>query len=326
MCGQRRHNVSRLTTKLRAMWARLESSQWWRVIGIVLMLSSLGLMGRALALNLTQFKAVRVQFNLISLIIGLLLAWVALWMGTFAWGEIVRAMHPEVSYRDAINYHLVSIAAKYLPGLGWQQVSKVFQLYRGGVPASQTWQPVALELVLVILVGLAIAVQILSATRETIFGLVAAPGIKLGIAVLLWVCCAVAPTVVLRFASIRRSEQTTARDFLLHLWFAELLDIIGWLSLGLSLWFTIRGLAPLPLDVLPYCIITLILSFVAGLAIVFVPNGFGVREAVMFTLLQSVLPVPSSIIVALTFRIISVLAELLGVFPVLVKYIWRRQK
>jgi hypothetical protein len=283
-------------------------------------------MGRALALNLTPFRAVRVQFNLISLLIGLLLAWVALWMGTFAWGEIVRALHPEVTYRNAINYHLVSIAAKYLPGFGWQQVSKVLQLYRGGVPASQTWQSVALELILVILVGLAIAVQFLSATREAILGLVAAPSLKLSIAVLLWLCCAVIPIIVWRFASLRKSIQTTAREFLLHLWFAELLDIIGWLSLGLSLWFTIRGLAPLPLSVLPYCIITLILAYVAGLAIVFVPNGFGVREAVMFTLLQSVLPVPASIIVALTFRIISVLAELLGVFPILVKNIWRRQK
>ncbi len=113
---------------------------------------------------------------------------------------------------------------------------------------------------------------------------------------------------------------------MLHLYFAELLDIIGWLSLGFSLWFSIRGFAPLHIEAFYYCIITLILSFLAGLVVVFAPNGFGVREVVMFTMLQTVLSVPSSIIVAFMFRIISILAELLGVLPVLLRKIGWRQK
>jgi hypothetical protein len=318
--------MSRLTTKLRAMWLKLESSKWWRVIGIVIIIASLGLMGRALAVSLTQFKVVRVQINLIPLLIGLLLAWVALWMGAFAWGEIVRAMHPEVTYLNAIRYHLVSTVTKYLPGFGWQQVSKAFQLYRGGITASQTLLPVASELGLVVLVGLTIAMQILNVTQESILSLVVAPGLKLGISVLLWFGCAIAPIALWKLGGLGTSRQVTIKAFLLHLWFAELLDAIGWLMLGLSLWFTIRGFAPLPFEALPYTSIALIFSYVTGLIIVFVPNGFGVREAVMSTLLQPVLPVPLSIIVAITFRIISVLAEFLGVFPLLLKFMQRRQK
>jgi Uncharacterised protein family (UPF0104). len=131
---------------------------------------------------------------------------------------------------------------------------------------------------------------------------------------------------MLRFARTRRLEQTTAREFLLHLWFAELLDVAGWLSNGLALWFSINGVIHLSINALPYCIITLIISFIGGIAIVFVPNGFGIREAIMYTMLQSVLPIPVSIIVALIFRIVSVLADLLGVFPMLVKNIWQKWK
>ena len=283
-------------------------------------------MGRTLTMSLAQFKTVPIQFNMISLLIGQLLVWIAVWMGTFAWGEILRALHPDVPYRDAINYHLVSLAAKYLPGFGWQQVSKVFQLHRGGVSAKRTWQPVALELVLVILVGLALTVQLLSSTREAVFGLTAAPGLKLGLAVLLWMSCAVIPVVVLMFTSKQSSKPTRVKEFLLHLWFAELLDLGGWLALGLSLWFIIRGMAPLSINVINYCIISLILAYLAGLVIVFVPYGLGVREAVMYTMLQRVLPVSLSIIVALIFRIVTVLAELLGVSPILVKYISQRHK
>jgi uncharacterized membrane protein YbhN (UPF0104 family) len=72
--------------------------------------------------------------------------------------------------------------------------------------------------------------------------------------------------------------------------------------------------------------IALIISFIGGIAIVFVPNGFGIREAIMYTMLQSVLPIPVSIIVALIFRVVSVLADLLGVFPTLVKNIWQKWK
>jgi hypothetical protein len=156
--------INKVRKLIASIWinrSKVSSSKWWRSIGILLILVSLGLMGRALALNLAQFKAVQIKFNLISLLISLLLVWIAVWMGAFAWGEIVRALHPNVPYWDAINYHLVSIAAKYLPGLGWQQASKLLQLYRGGVPGSQTWQSVALELILVIMVGLATAVQLL---------------------------------------------------------------------------------------------------------------------------------------------------------------------
>jgi glycosyltransferase 2 family protein len=316
--------LKRLMTGFWSNRSKILSSKWWRAIGIVLILTSLGLMGRALALNLAQFKAVQIKVNLISFLIGLLFDWIAVWMGAFAWGEIVRALNPDVPYRDAINYHLVSIATKYLPGPGWQQVSKVYQLYRGGVQAGQVWQAVVLEMVLVVLVGLAIAVQFLITTGKVLLGASAAPGLQLGIAILIWVCCALAPIVVLRFFRTQIVGRTAARQLLLHLWFAEWLDIVGWFSLGTSLWFAINGITHLSINALPYCIITLIVSIIGGLAIVFVPNGIGVREAVMFTMLQSVLPIPLSIMVALIFRIVSVLAELLGVFPMLVKALWRK--
>jgi glycosyltransferase 2 family protein len=319
--------VNKVRSKVIDLWSKrseIAASKWWRVIGIVLILSSLGLMGRAIALNLAQFKAVQFKFNLISLLIGILLAWFAVWIGAFAWGEIIRVLRPEVPYRDAINYHLVSIVAKYLPGLGWQQASKVFQLYRGGVPGSLTWQSVVLELVLVILVGLTIAFQFLWKKEKAIFGVSTVPGFQLGLAILLCICCAVAPIVILMFARKRSSEQIIAREFLLHLWLAELLDIAGWLSNGLALWFSINGVTHLSIDALPYCIIALIISFIGGIVIVFVPNGFGIREVIMFTILQSVLPIPLSITVALIFRITSVLADLLGVFPALIKKIWQK--
>jgi hypothetical protein len=297
------NKLRKLFSNLYANRSTIVSNKWWRVIGILFILLSLGLMGRNLVLNLSQLKTVQIQFNLISLLIGLFLA---------------------LQYRDAINYHLVSIAAKYLPGLGWQQASKLYQLYQGGVPTSQTWQSATVELILIVVVGLTVAIQLIIAIGWNIPGWLSTPGFRMSVAGLLWVCCAVAPIVVLQLTKKRNSRLKVRKGFLLHLWFAELLDIVGWLTHGLALWFIIGGVTHLSLDLIPNSIITLIISFIGGLAIIFVPNGFGVREAIMFTILQGFLPISLSILVAIIFRIVSIVADLLGVFTALAINIWRR--
>jgi hypothetical protein len=255
------------------------------------------------------------QFDFASLCTGLLLTWLAFYLGTFAWAEIVRALHPAVPYLQAIEYHLLSVATKYLPGVGWYQVSKVVQLYRGGVPASQTPLPVALEVALIVLTGLVTAFQSLSLSSQTMLTL--SFSLQLAVALVLLMMCALLPWAVLRLVNRGPVSRISARELVLHLYLAELLDTIGWLTFGLAFWFIIRALGPLRLDALPYCIATLALSVMAGIAVIIVPNGYGIRELTMSTLLQAILPIPSSIVIALASRMVLVAAEFLGVLPVI---------
>jgi hypothetical protein len=292
------------------MWTRFAASPWYRVVQIAIVGVAISLMTRVLALSLSQIDWANLQFDPSALFIALLLTWIAFYLGTFAWGEIVCALHPELSYLQAIEQHLQSVAAKYLPGVGWQQVSKAAQLYyRGNVPASQTLLTVVLEMVLVVFTGLAVALQ--SLTPRTVLGL--SPDLQSGIALLLWMVCAALPFAVLKLVNKRIDNRRLA----LHLYLAELFDVIGWFTFGLALWFIIRAIDPLPWDVLPYCIATLALSIVTGLVVVIVPNGYGIRELTMSALLQVFLPVPSSIIVALVSRVVLVAAEFIGVLPIM---------
>lgn len=318
---RRQLDVSEKIIQLRAAWTRLDVDPWYRIVQLAIVGLSFGFMLHALVLSLSQIDLANLQFDLASLLIGLLLTWIAFYLGTFAWGEIVRALHPELPYLRTIEYHLLSVVPKYLPGVGWQQVSKAIQLYRGGVPASQTVLPVALEVGLIILTGLATALQVLSLTQQAILGL--SHTLQLATALLLWMVCMLLPFIVLKLINRGITERVSDRGLVFHLYLAELLDAIGWLTLGLAFWFIIRALDPLPLDVLPYCITTLALSVIAGLAVIIVPNGFGIRELTMATLLQTILPVPSSIIVALVSRVVLVTAEFLGVLPVVLIDFWR---
>lgn len=277
---------------------------------------------RALVSSLEQID-LNFQFDVLSLAISLLFTLIAFWMGAFAWAGIIRSLNPQIPYLLAIKYHLLAITAKYVPGFGWQQVSKAFQLSRGGVPVSQTWQPVALELALVILTGLAVAAQTLYLTESTIFGQIVAPGLKLGISIFLWAACAILPFVALRTVNREISMRAIRGKNVLHLWIAELFDIVGWITFGAALWFIVRGMAPIPLETLPYCVITLIVSFMVGFAVIVAPNGLGVRELTMSTLLQVILPIHLSITVALLSRVILVAAEFLAVCPFVLMHIWR---
>ncbi len=303
------------------MWLKFESSSWHRISQLALVMICLSFMGRGLWASLYQVERIDAQVDVFSVLIGFLFTCLSFWMGTFAWAEIIRSLYPQVPYLSAIKYQLLSTAIKYLPGIGWQQISKAIQLSRSGTLHAKSLLPVTLELVFVILTGIAIAAQILYFSSFSILGLSIAPVFKLGITVIMWVTCAILPILVLKAMNQDLSTRATRKKFLFHLWLAEVLDIVGWVALGTGLWFIIRALAPLSVDALPYSIITYFVSFVAGLVVIIVPNGWGIRELTMSTLLQAILPAHLSVTVALISRVILIVAEALSVFAVgLIKF------
>lgn len=305
-------------------WKNFESSVWYRVAQIGVIALSLGLMLRTLLSPLSQVASGDLHLDAIALLIGLLLTWAAFGMGTLAWAEIVQALQPEIPYLRAIEYHLLSVVTKYLPGVGWQQVSKAIQLHRGGVPVSRTWAPVSLELALLVLTGLATALQTLTFVHITIPRLQFGWEAYWGIALVVWILCATTPFVVRGLAQV--TTPAGARRFVFHLYLAELFDLGGWLVFGAGLWFIGKGVAALPLQVLPYCVLALTVSMIVALVVIIVPNGYGIRELTMSTLLQAILPPPASITVALLSRVVLVMAEFLGVLPLLLisPRLWRK--
>lgn len=298
------------------VWSRITSSRWYRIIQIAMVGLAIGMMFRTLIASLSHITLEKLELNPGALFISLLLTWIAFYLGMFAWGEVVCALHPEVPYFRTIENHLISVFTKYLPGVGWQQVSKVVQLhFILGVPTDRAIFTVASEMGLSILTGLTVVFSILGLTQWTMLGL--GSDLQMGIAVMLWLLCIFLPLAVPRFVGRQTGKNVSTKHLVLHFCLAEILDMVGWLTFGLALWFIIQAVAPLPLDTLPYCIAALVISVVIGLVIVIVPNGYGARELALYTLLQVILPVPSSVIVALLSRIVLVVAEFVGVLPII---------
>jgi len=274
-------------------------------------------MANAFWLNLSQLDS-SFHFDFGSLLIGIVITCIAFWTGTLAWALIVCALNPDLRFFQAIQVHLLSVAVKYLPGLGLQQLSKAWQLHRAGNPAKRSFLAIGIEFGLLIITGMALLIQIWSSGTWILFGLKLDSGWGISIGGLLWIFCLAAPLSVVWV--LREEEEMSKRRwrFLSSLWLAEFLNLIGWLILSLGLWFTIRTLYTIPFEILPYCTLVIILSLLAGLLALFAPNGYGVRELTMSVLLQSVIPVPLTIMSAILSRIVFISVDILGILPLLV--------
>lgn len=307
---------------LRQAWVNFQSSRWRRVAQIVFVGLTLALMFNSFASSLAEvdFSA---QFDSASLFMGLMLTWIAFWMGTLAWGEIVQAIIPDVPFSLSIKYHLIATMVKYLPGLGWHQASKAIQFHRGGVLVKQAVFPIALEPTLTILTQITVVAQVAYSSRTRLLGASISDDLMLGVVCALWILCVIGPFFVYHGA---KGISKSRYKVVLHLWAAQVFDIVGTLVLGLALWFIIRAMTPLTLDLLSYCVITSNLSFVIGLLVIFAPMGLGARELAMSTLLQAILPIPQSIAVAVLSRLVAIAAEFLSVVPVITTDLWRLKK
>ncbi len=307
-----------LVSKLSGAARVLASISHRRPIQIAIVLSSMGLMLYALFSSSSRIDKSSLEIDWLSVLVGLLFTWGAFWLGACAWVSIVRSLQPEITFHDAIRYHMFSVATKYLPGPGWQQLSKAFQLYQHGLSSRQVWTLVALEIGIMLLTGLVTAIQILALGGRSFSGFEIAPSAKAALLVLSGSICAVLPVVAWRFQNGSATVGRIKATFALWLWGAEILDVLSWLALGTSLWWVARGLVPLSAEAWSHCVITSIVSFIVGFVVIVAPNGWGIRELTTAALLQFIVPVPANVIVSLASRGVLVAVEFLSVLTFVV--------
>ena len=84
---------------------------------------------------------------------------------------------------------------------------------------------------------------------------------------------------------------------------------LSWLISGVHLWLLAIAMSAPPARALPLCVGAFAVATVVGLLAVVMPNGIGVREAVLLAALTAVLPVPSAAVVALASRLVSTVSE-----------------
>jgi glycosyltransferase 2 family protein len=302
-------------TYLAAHWRRFRSSIWARVAEFVIIGLSLILMISSLARNLNQVDLTTVQLNPWLLILATLVTSAAVWLGALAWVQIVQAFRPSTAKSFAIRAHMLSLAVKYLPGVGWQQVSKTMQLSEVGSNWRGSVAPVMLELALVLVTGFGVMTLLMPWLPPQLHWAAKLITVQPVLLLFSWGLCIMLPFVAFNLFSRNTLQRVDVRRFLFHTFLAEVLLAISWFIFGVHLWLLVGSFTATTLALLPYMVFTLILSFIVSLAIVVVPNGVFVREFFMYSMLGMVCPVGISVICATLSRVVLVVSEIMCAFP-----------
>jgi uncharacterized membrane protein YbhN (UPF0104 family) len=294
--------------------------RWFRVIWKVLVAASTLALAGALVMALMglDWSVVRVVFaqrdgGQIGLLLAgaLLTSTLGLALGFLAWRVVLLELGPPVSTARAVRVFTVSFLAKYVPGrvpglIAATKVAKANEVSFGRLMGTA-----ALSLSLVMLTGLTIGllagIQVLGAQTAW---LVAA-------AVLIVIALA-RPRLVNRGAHlllrlVRRREpagSASARGVRL----AVAAQSLSWLVAGLHLWLLAIAMGAAPARSLALCVGAFTLAMTLGQVAVVIPDGIGVREAVLTAALTIVLPTPAAAVVALASRVVFTVSEVaLGV-------------
>lgn len=268
------------------VWFAL-ASQDWTVLGDLVAHGDRG--------RLAALLAGAVAANVAGLLLAMLVWWV-----------VLRDNDPPVSTPQVARIFFVGFLAKYVPGRVLALVAS-FRLARtAGVSAARMASGVALTLPVSVLTGL--TVGLLAGTR--VLGdrawwllLTAAPLVLL----------AVRPHLVdragrLAMRLLRRPAPTVgATNRAVRQIIAA--QTLSWLVSGLHLWLLAIAVGAQPLRSLLLCVGAFSLAVVVGLLVMLVPDGIGVREAVLTAALTTVLPLPAAAVVVVASRLVSTVSE-----------------
>ncbi|MFC6082687.1 lysylphosphatidylglycerol synthase domain-containing protein [Sphaerisporangium aureirubrum] len=227
-------------------------------------------------------------------------------LAMLAWRALVVALGSPLDVRTGARIYFVGVLAKFVPGRVWTLAANIRMGQAAGVPPARMATVYLLITLTAVLTGVAV-------------GLVAAPAVLGGAG--LWTALAVVPLAVLlarpglvhrvavaaarvlrRPAPQREADAAGIRRTIVG-------QALSWVVAGVQLWLVAVAAGAPPLRALPLCLGAFSLAAVAGTLVVVVPDGLGVREAILMGALAALLPLPAAGAVVVGSRLVCTLSE-----------------
>jgi len=226
---------------------------------------------------------------------------VAQWSGPLSTTALARVFGIPLGYRKLASISILRIPAKYLPGGIWQSVARFTAYREHAVKGSDSFAILLIEHVLALGIStflgslLMFASQGAPLSREIALGLM-----TVGLALL------VLPTVWMTRS--RPAQQISGTAMLM----AITAVILFWCVAGTAFLLYWSALFRLPLAETSTVLSGYLLSWAAGFAAVFAPQGVGVFEWTAAHLLPARLPLSVTVTALAGFRIVTIIGDLLA--------------
>ncbi len=234
-----------------------------------------------------------------------------IWTG-WVWSWIFQTLNQKVSGFWAVRVYLKTNIAKYIPGNVWHYYGRIRLSTDADIPTSIATLSVLLEPLLLAAAALLVALIGTPQNRGLQFFILAV------------VLIAIHPLILnqgLKLVSKLKNKGDDVKK-IEHYPFAPLLGELGFLGLrGAGFVLTFWALHPIKFSHIPALISSFSLAWLLGLVVPGAPGGIGVFEATATALLGSLFSPGLILSVVGLYRLISILAEVIGAGIVL---IWDR--
>ncbi len=226
-----------------------------------------------------------------------------IWTG-WVWSWIFHALNQQVGGQWAVRVYLKTNIAKYIPGNVWHYYGRIRLATDAQIPTSIATMSVLLEPLL--LAAAALLVALLGKQQQNR---------SLQIVSLAIVLIAIHPLILNQGIKLVSRFKHKGNDLqkIEHYPFLPLLGELGFLGLrGAGFVLTFLALHPINISQVPALISSFSLAWLLGLVVPGAPGGIGVFEATATALLGSLFSPALILSVVALYRLISILAEVIG--------------
>lgn len=266
---------------------------------------------QSILLNLQEVSVYFTNLRLIPLILSFSVLMIIYPESGFSWYVVVKKLGVNVKFRNALYIWIVSNTSRYIPGTIWQYVGRVELGQRMGIARKEGMVAVLYETILITISGLLFSIFVLSS--GTIMGI----ELHMILVVILILLIAVNPTVInkalIMFTRISKKKMPSL-IFLTTIDYIQVLPffVANFLLNGLALMLIVYAFTgSFEIEKLLIFSGMYSLSWLIGYFSIFAPGGIGVTEASLALLLGLLLPLPLSSAIAILYRFLLVIAELL---------------
>lgn len=242
------------------------------------------------------------EVNVLFLVLALFLTFGIVLLGGVAWWLTLSGFGHKLPFWSGVKVHLNSAITRYTPGYLWQYASKSYLTHNLGISNRVIGYALVWEFAQLIWSGVGISLLLMPeniTTRLSIDLCWVVVSRGLGFFLLF-----VAPFFALvKFPHLLHIEDRNP------IMVSYIVFVLSWFGLGLSIGLIKNAFIDLPGSLL-FDTFTIAVSMIVGILIIPVPNGLGIREGMMVYLLNFIVPLPVSIIVSITSRLVILIGEI----------------
>ena len=286
------------------------------ILGTAIVGLSLYYLGTNIVRGMAELKTSQWQLSWLDLVLSFALTLLCVMLGGPVWNQVLRSLGHDPGLRVSTRAHLQANVAKYVPGFAWQIVGKAYLTRRQGVPTQIVGVAIGLEFGLLVLTGVFLAALILPVSYLKLYWVPSyTPALRLLVALVMALIIVGLPWLARAWTTYTRRRKWSRWEIEVQpraIWSASGLLITAWLLLGLAFHLLVTAVYPAGWQALPISAFALIVSFLISLAVIFIPNGIGVREGLMAYLLGAIVPPGPASVIALLARLLLIICEAIG--------------